>query len=283
MDKTQIITYSAVAAGGIAVGATGGFLVSKNQFGKSLRQIEKEVEAHALAMQKTFDDTVMELKAMYHIDESPIVATPVQSTVETPAPIVETTQKERTDYHKIVREQQYASPAEALQALRHQKPADITDEDVDRGESIVQSLIADGDEVASEEVHHISEQAVVFPEDEPRDGKSIFIISYEEYHDPASGQDRVPATFYEGDDILVDNMDKPIDIDLVGAENLTRFGDGAEEDPNELHIRNEEVGVDFQVYRDARSYSEMILGIDPDDDLPTEVKIRKPRREPRDD
>ena len=71
----------------------------------------------------------------------------------------------------------------------------------------------------------------------------------------------VTFTYYEGDDILVDQHDKMIeDKDrIVGEENMTKFGHGSG-DPNVVYIRNDPLAIEIELIRSKKSYAEEVLG-----------------------
>lgn len=100
-----------------------------------------------------------------------------------------------------------------------------------------------------------------------------YIITQEEFLENEPEHEQVSVTFYEDDGMLTDPQDKPIpDSDgTVGDVNLNRFGYGSK-DNNIVYIRNEKMGVDFEVARSFGSYAEEVLGFQHADDR---RKIRK--------
>lgn len=89
----------------------------------------------------------------------------------------------------------------------------------------------------------------------------------------------VTFTFFEGDGILMGERDEVIDNqeDLVGLENLDRFGHGSG-DPDVVYIRNDKFQMEIRVQRSGGSYSEEVHGF-PDD----EPGVRQSRRFDDDD
>lgn len=75
------------------------------------------------------------------------------------------------------------------------------------------------------------------------------------------GYTGVTLMYYEGDNVLVDEDNKPVENKsvLVGDDNLSRFGHGSG-DSNLLFIRNNSLQVDIEVIRSEQSWAEVIQG-----------------------
>lgn len=75
--------------------------------------------------------------------------------------------------------------------------------------------------------------------------------------------DKITLTYYEIDDVLVDDTDgrqEIVDVeDTIGSEALTRFG---EYESNVVYVRNEKLGADYEVIREHLSYTKDVLGYD---------------------
>lgn len=104
-----------------------------------------------------------------------------------------------------------------------------------------------------------------------------YIISHMEYNENENSYDQRTFTYFAEDDVLVDDSDKPIDLidAVVGEGNLTRFGHGTL-DNRIVHIRNDKLGMDFEIVKNERSYSKEVLGIQHSDG-PTVRKMRRDR------
>ena len=94
-----------------------------------------------------------------------------------------------------------------------------------------------------------------------RKGRKNFVISFDEMKENPKDYDQRTFTYYEKDDVLVDERDTPIDdIDgIVGLEHLDQFGYGSN-DPNIVYVRNDFLSMDFEIIRDFDSYEETVLG-----------------------
>lgn len=88
-----------------------------------------------------------------------------------------------------------------------------------------------------------------------------YIISNETFFQNTREYDQSTLTYYEGDDILVDEIDEPIqDPDMVvGEANLSKFGHGSK-DNNIVYVRNDVLGLDFEVVRRHGKYAQEVLG-----------------------
>lgn len=102
-------------------------------------------------------------------------------------------------------------------------------------------------------------------EPSPRDPNVPYVINIEEFTDDNEDYDKLSVTYYEGDDVMADERDGviPEPSTLVGADALTRFGEGSD-DENIVYVRNEKLTSDFEIVRDARSYASVVLGLEDD-------------------
>ena len=104
--------------------------------------------------------------------------------------------------------------------------------------------------------------------DEPiivREGSdAIYMISTEEFLQGREDHDKLTITYFEADDTLCDERDGiiPNPQDVVGHSALQSFGT-IKTDPDVVYVRNEKVGVDFEIIRNKSSYVEQILGVEP--------------------
>jgi hypothetical protein len=90
----------------------------------------------------------------------------------------------------------------------------------------------------------------------------VYLIAPDQY-ESESLYDRRTLTYYEGDDVLCDELTEEIlDIEnTIGIENVDQFGNPFEEDPYVMHIRNNKFGCVYEVFKDERSYS-AVMGED---------------------
>lgn len=95
-----------------------------------------------------------------------------------------------------------------------------------------------------------------------------YLISHEDFHNTETEWDKMSIMYYEDDDVLTDEKDKPVDdIEyLIGEEHLDFFGLRSGGDKNQVFIRNPQLSSDFEVTRHAGAYTEVVLGIPKDSD-----------------
>ena len=93
-----------------------------------------------------------------------------------------------------------------------------------------------------------------------RPAPNPYVIDFERFcEDPEN--EKITITYYEGDDTLVDEGDEifPDISGVIGYESLNSFGKGSE-DPDVVYVRNEKLGIDYEVIRNKESFKEMVLG-----------------------
>ena len=88
-----------------------------------------------------------------------------------------------------------------------------------------------------------------------------YVIHVVEYHESNLHFDKSTIYYYDLDDTLVDENEEPIaDVDAIIGDGLMRFGDGSD-DPDIVYVRNEKLGIDYEVIRVEKSYQETVLGM----------------------
>lgn len=88
-----------------------------------------------------------------------------------------------------------------------------------------------------------------------------FVVSFDEFNENEEGHSQVTLTYFDGDDVLIDEKEQPIeDVEnTVGMENLQKFGHGSN-DSKIVYIRNERLDLDFEVVLSHGKYVEEVLG-----------------------
>jgi hypothetical protein len=94
-----------------------------------------------------------------------------------------------------------------------------------------------------------------------RTEEAPYVISHDEFMASEKDYSQSVLTYYESDDVLADEQDKPVENTdrVVGDYNLQRFGHGSK-DNNVVYIRNEVLEHEFEVIRNRGSYVEQVLG-----------------------
>ncbi len=95
-----------------------------------------------------------------------------------------------------------------------------------------------------------------------------YLISHEEFHNTETEWDKMSIMYYEEDDVLTDEGDRPVDnIEyLIGEKHLDFFGLRSGGDKNQVFVRNPQLSSDFEITRHPGSYTETVLGIPKDSD-----------------
>jgi hypothetical protein len=93
-----------------------------------------------------------------------------------------------------------------------------------------------------------------------------YVIHQEEFNNNQLELQHQTWTYYAGDDILADQDDEVVVRPelVVGEENLKKFGHGSD-DSDVVFVRNERIGVEFEVCRSWKSYATEVQGIDPEE------------------
>ncbi len=100
-----------------------------------------------------------------------------------------------------------------------------------------------------------------------RNGDRPFIMHLEEYQQSECSH-QITITYFEGDDVLVDESDEVISKkdEVVGMDNLAKFGYGSN-DPNVVYVRNPKLDIEYEILRHQGHYAKEILGLEEDPSL----------------
>jgi hypothetical protein len=97
-----------------------------------------------------------------------------------------------------------------------------------------------------------------------RTEEAPYVLEEQEYMDGELEYTQITLTYFQGDDVIVDERDEVVEGDevdrLVGLDNLKRFGIWYD-DPNVVYVRNHEKELDIEVNRHEGNYSEVVLGL----------------------
>jgi hypothetical protein len=102
-----------------------------------------------------------------------------------------------------------------------------------------------------------------------RDPSEPYIITKEEFYQNDGDFDQEKFTYWEGDQVLVNDKEELQPIDdlerVVGIENLLRFGYGSG-DEHVLYVRNETIDppLDLHITRSTGKYAVEVMAIDDD-------------------
>jgi hypothetical protein len=91
------------------------------------------------------------------------------------------------------------------------------------------------------------------------EAKEPYLIGADEFVNTEVGYEQITVTYYEGDDVMVDEVDEPLTAkrieECIGRGNLAKFGE-----LSVIYVRCEKFNMDFEVVRDTGKYSVEVLG-----------------------
>ena len=148
----------------------------------------------------------------------------VEACEEEPDGEQQTKETEKKDYVKLAKKynKDYSSPKEAVDELLPEEEDDIT-----KGET-------ESEEYANR-------------------GDDIYKISDDEFADSNVNHDKVTLYYYTVDDTLTDDSEEFIDDRrMLGDVDLSMW-----EDPSTMYVRNEAIGIDYEIILIHGTYSEI--------------------------
>lgn len=88
-----------------------------------------------------------------------------------------------------------------------------------------------------------------------------YVISADEYFRNDTNYEQENLNYYDKDGVLCHENDEEIidGDDIVGDDNLLRFGDGSN-DPNVVYVRNDRREREYEIIRTRGSYAEIVHG-----------------------
>ena len=138
------------------------------------------------------------------------------------------------------------------------------DDSIEEGEIVDADIMAYYNEAANNvDSTYIDYAAVARPkvEDIPKKKPNIFEISEDEFVRGELGYDKATYALYEGDGQLVDETDKDDHMvddirNTISDELFEKFQN--DPDADAIYVRNLMYGTDYEVYKRAEKYSELI-------------------------
>ena len=251
--RNNVPVLIGVFAGGIALGAGVGYFVTAKQLTKRFEaELEREIEQTReffFQLNKVDEDGgALSPKDVLIQRHGQDAADAVDAIMEYQGrPLSDVPELEETPYDREVDEAQLEKIETTLQF--REGPS------VDPVESV---------NVFTDDTFNLEEEKQYRTEDRP------YIITRDEFFEADKNYDDTSLTYFEVDDVLVDERSKPIeDVEnIIGIDHLVRFGSGSLE-KNTVYIRNDKLETDYEVTRSTGSYLEEVLGIpnEPDDTL----------------
>lgn len=246
---------SALSAG---IGAAGGFLFAKKKYELKYEQIAKqEIEDSKefyKRLNKVGDDgetlTPEEVMEQRH-GRAAIDALRVYQGTPLPDEIVIVDPEESAAYLEQV-EGRVIDHAE-IQSMS------LTADGLGKVEIVKRNIFTD----AQNDQNYVDDNFDYEIELASRSEDAPYVISHDEFFQNELDYEQVSLTYYEGDGVLLDDKDMPIPDtdDIVGDDNLVRFGHGSK-DNNIVYVRNDHRSMDFEIARSTGEYAVDVLGFD---------------------
>lgn len=169
--------------------------------------------------------------------------------------LVEETKDMREAYQNL--RQPYASPEEAVKELILPKVAAAQSNGKTQYDKIIPKQPKDETVVQN-----------VFETSGPR------LITQDEFMANEPEHQQATLTYYEGSDQLCGEADEPIDNEeiVVGLQYKVKFGWNSS-DKHTVHVRNDDLHMDFEIVRSEGSYEEEVLG-EGDQSVPPHKRVR---------
>lgn len=274
--KNNPVTLVLVGVLGLAAGGAGGYFLAK----KRLKSFYEELSANEIAEAKEF------YAGVYKTDEDGAVLSPMEvleqrhpgENAEAIAALREYTGRLPSEAPAATEEELIA---EAKASQGHPSDNEMDEAQIRKIEKARLHSISVDKEVGPaggkvEEVVEEMRNVFVDPnfdleeEIKHRTSDKPYIITHDEYFAAEKDYDTQSLTYYENDDTLTDEHDKPLrEIDkLIGEDHLVRFGHGSK-DKSIVYVRNDRLGTDYEIVKSSGSYVEEVLGMldEPDNSL----------------
>ncbi len=185
---------------------------------------------------------------------------------------------EAKEFYKVLHKKgEFETPGEAVKALL---PENDSDNEFTRtaktkalsalktysGEIDVETITRDRVKVETVNVFAEAEVKEGTPEEWARElrnrtEEAPYILNAEEFQEQVSGYTQLTLTYYEGDDVLVDEREDVIQEpdEMVGVYNLKRFGEWSG-DARTVYVRNDVRELEFEILRHDGKYGEVVAG-----------------------
>jgi hypothetical protein len=250
LAKTETVNLKLLVPSGLTVaagvGAAVGYVVASKILEKKYRELaDKEIAEARVLYQRMYSRSPLVLQPESEVEEDP-----EEGDEEAPAGTWD-------ELEEVVQDRLMTN---AMKAMGTYVPPAEDHEGVEKREPTTRNTFADyqapGDEVMD---------ALMAD----RDPSEPYIITKSEYYENEPDHEQKRFTYYDGDQVLVDDQDEynPImDTErVVGDDNLLRFGYGSG-DEHSLFVRNETLDppLDLYITRSTGRYTDEVMGLDED-------------------
>jgi hypothetical protein len=277
-----IVKDIALTAAGLVVGGFVGYVVAG-------KRIEKRVQAHLDELDAVYEDSLARIQKVGQYETAEKAAA-VLVPEEALGLNTEEAGEDESDFaawnQKVIEDEETALDEQRVP--KHlvedytETPENLAD---DEDPAAAKNLAEFVDRYRDRPIENFS--GVNFPgkkdddedeEDEPvssvpgfvtvRDPHGPYVISIDEYMDDNHPFTKIELTYFDGDDTLIDSMSNIVsEIDeTVGRKNLSKWGEGTTA-PDQVYIRNERLEADIELTKDDQTYTRVILGIIPEEEI----------------
>jgi hypothetical protein len=158
----------------------------------------------------------------------------------------------------VVPDDEMGAAVSALRKYNSDNPEIVTVESVQEEEPpvvAVTNIFVEGKVADADEPFDLAYEMTRRTEEAP------YVISDEEFFQGEKDYTQNSLTYYQEDDVLVDEREQPINDsdEIVGDHNLLRFGHGSK-DKNMVYVRNDRIEIDFEIALSNGSYTKEVLG-----------------------
>lgn len=111
-----------------------------------------------------------------------------------------------------------------------------------------------------------------------------YLLHEDEWTNREMDFEQITLTYYEGDAVLADDQDEPIQVvgPYIGDDTLDNFGKGTG-DENTVFVRNERLKAEFEICRSDGKYAHEVLGLEHSEGGPRSRRLANQPRKFRDD
>ena len=253
MDKRVVVASLVSGITGLVAGGAISYFVTKKTFAeRAQRDIDEVKAAYAERFEgKKVVNVYGEMPGPASTEDADVIKTPV-GTINA---------EEYRQAQEFVQRLGYATAVPPKAETEENEP----EPEEDRSVSIYDRT-PKPDENIGEEVE--SPLLIGYDRDALRAAHKPYLISHEEFHNTETEWDKMSIMYYEDDDVLTDEGDRPVDnIEyLVGEKHLDFFGLRSGGDKNQVFVRNPQLSSDFEITRHSGAYTEVVLNIPKDSD-----------------
>jgi hypothetical protein len=219
--------------GGIVIGASVGYLIAKRRLESKYQQLaEEEIE---------------EIRSIYRAKSQGHRVNP-QGAKETLEEVLE-----KTGYRRPTGEDTRYTEAEQEaidEANRKAAEAEEAEPEIETHNIFHPGAIEGWDWVEERNYREALDEGIPY------------VLHRDEYFPNEKGYEQMSLTYFEGDDVLADDNDTPVDDQdaMVGLANLAKFGHGSG-DPNIVYVRNDELQLEIEIIHSDGKFSEQVRGL----------------------